>query len=309
MGGSGFNLPINFNSENNLVLEKMKKYQLLEKAMRDYPAGTKYHSVLSPNETAVSTGKFFIDGCDSVAESPTGFCIYRASVEKWGEIIPAEPEKTGLLDGKVAIQVNNEREFKLLMGHYKGKGWVWSSGVDAVNRRGVYFPLPNAIKYHDKFQHSFNGAGYKIVPFSDFAAECNIPVPVFVMKSEDGVPLYVGDFITPVYRKYLGGQNRGEWYLEDPFQLQADVTYTCMERESIDKSKAFHSKEAALKWIDEQNKPVEITKSLWGGKTVIIRQDTITIMRLNDVQTVLYPSDLEDILHHYNVTFRQEKNT
>lgn len=177
----------------------------------------------------------------------------------------------GLLDGRVAIQVNNDMEFKLLMDHYKQKGWesITSQQPDEVVYKN--FSYSPYISYNNKFNNpnsdigkgryfkgvSYDIADYKIIPFTDFAAEVGINVPVFVMKSEDGVDLYEGyKEVVFVTRK---NQETGIW--DDPLQK-------CMAPDVCDKLKneghrvrGFSTKEASEKWIEEQNKPKEISLS------------------------------------------------
>jgi len=249
---------------------------LLEKAMRDYPAGTKFKSSRSSNET-ISSGKFHIlddsEGIDVVMDGG-GFIRYNG---KWAEIIPSEPEKTGLLDGKCAIQVNNEREFKLLMEYYYYiKQWTYFDGE--METRNMKFPT--CVYYKDKYARSSESNaidhGYTIIPFEGFAKEKGIDVPVYIMDSEDGVPLYCGDNAHAVYRKYEGGKNQGDWYYDGRIPLKSGIQYTFMEIESVDKSKAFSTKEAAEKWVEEQNKPKEVVVKLHGGYTVRVEKDKAT---------------------------------
>lgn len=158
--------------------------------------------------------------------------------------------KPGLLDGKCAIQVTNEREFKLLMEHYNSKGWKSNSGDSPTDFPYWY----NYINYGDKFFHNtlknFEFSEHKIIPFKDFAAEVGIKVPVFVMKSEDGVYLYEGDY------QYVANQHEdNQWFLLTNCRpiMKGDETPTWL--------RVFSTKEAAEKWIEEQNKPKEISLS------------------------------------------------
>jgi len=81
---------------------------------------------------------------------------------------------TSILDGKFAIQVNNEREFKLLMEHYKSKGFVSEDNESLINCFNAY-PYPTIIKYsctptHGKVEID----GHKTIQFEDFAKEVGI---------------------------------------------------------------------------------------------------------------------------------------
>lgn len=168
-----------------------------------------------------------------------------------------EPVKPSILDGKVAIQVNNEREFKLLMEHYEGKGWKWNGGQPI---RGFSIKkYPNSIAYHDKvLQYPDSDCpaweeGYKTIPFSGFAAEVGIKVPKFIMKSEDGVDLYEGD---DYHRAYF------EKVWEYDFCTSLREAHAVNRKDELAKqAKAFSTKEAAESWIKEQNIRKEIIVS------------------------------------------------
>lgn len=262
---------------------KIKKYQLLEKAMRDYPKGTMFKSA-STGEVFESSGIFeflFFAGI-SIISKPTG-CVYDMEYDKWAEIIPSEPEEKSILDGKVAIQVNNEREFKLLMEHYDKKGWSSLPGKGPLE---VIFSLAfkyeeYLVSYHNEFccpsyrvckeydydkSSIFNPENYKIIPFADFAAEVGIEVPKFILTSEDGVDLYEGDLF---YSAEL--TNKG-WVLDcwvngRPYELSVDS----LSVTNPDKYKAFSTKESAEAWIKENNKPKEILLNFNGGWSVITK--------------------------------------
>ena len=93
---------------------------------------------------------------------------------------------------------------------------------------------------------NLNHHNYKIITFADFAKEHNIKLPI--LTSEDGVDLYEDDEYFRVYKEY------------DKWQLSKGTFPTYSEMTAInanERCKAFHTKEAALKWIEEQ-KPKEI---------------------------------------------------
>ncbi|SMC52926.1 hypothetical protein [Pedobacter nyackensis] len=200
-------------------------------------------------------------------------------------------EKPSILSGLCAIQVNNEREFKLLMEHYEAKGWKWSSNESPfeVTYKGFGESASTALTYEDRF--SWYSNSYKLIPFADFAAEVGIKSPVFVMKSEDGVPLYIGD---PYYKALK---------LVNGWELSAGTShFTTNDRGNPVRhieSKAFSTKEAAEKWIEEQNKPKAVEVKLYCKKTANIHQDgTIRVFDGSNTMN-LFPSDLEDMLHAY----------
>lgn len=182
-------------------------------------------------------------------------------------------EKPGLLDGKCAIQVNNEREFKLLMQHYESKGWK------STRSTSHYKPaIHEAIDYHDDYfwdeaKVQKEHYGYKVIPFDTFAAELGIKVPVLVMKSTDGVDLYEGDY------QYVANQHEdNQWFLLTNCRpiMKGDETSTWL--------RVFSTKEASEKWIEEQNKPKELIVSEDSQYPAIVTKDyvdidTITISR------------------------------
>jgi hypothetical protein len=155
--------------------------------------------------------------------------------------------KPSILSGKCAIQINNEREFKLLMEHYEGKGWKWASNKKPIDLQP---PLPTSISYEDGCAYNSDyEEGYKVISFSDFIREVGITAFKFVLCSEDRVDLYEGDKYTSAWLE------NGEWNIaacSTPlYAFNAVVT-------DPSTSKAFSTKEAAEKWIEEQNKPKEI---------------------------------------------------
>ena len=237
----------------------MKKHELLEKAMHDYPKGTKFwwpydavkNKVTSSGVFEINNSKWIFDKNDRSKAVFNG--------DNWAEIIAEESPKS-ILDGKVAIQVNNEREFKLLMEHYESNGW-----------KSEYIEIsayPYYIDYKNKFDSSentlaFTSRGEKIIPFQDFAKEVGIEVPKFIMKSEDGVNLYEGDECYNVEIKN-GIASLSKNLFKNLFPCLSSSYFITRPTEY----KAFHSKENALKWIDEQNKPKEITVDLYFMKYI-----------------------------------------
>jgi hypothetical protein len=175
-------------------------------------------------------------------------------------VLPKKAES--ILDGKVAIQVNNEREFKLLMDHYESKGWRSKLGNVPTDTSVWYFmsdrkDYDNIFSYKNEFkrlsykQPDFSPIelGYTIISFADFASEVGIKVPVFIMKSEDGVDLYEGE-------EYhgIGLDTESKWMYSGCYPLNSsNVSYLKSGR-----AKAFSTREAAEKWISEMNKPKEI---------------------------------------------------
>lgn len=156
----------------------MKKHELLQKAMKDYPAGTIARSVWSGDKFK-STGLFKMNGDDVAAIDAGGneLLVFEKEKNKWAEIVS------------------------------------------------------------DK---------------------------VFVMTSEDGVPLYEGDEFIHVSNRF-----EDKWALNDHMKFYASKTHVVTEQPETDK--AFSTKEAALKWIDEQNKPKEIIIDSVHGKFTVTK--------------------------------------
>lgn len=185
-------------------------------------------------------------------------------------------DKKSILSGKVAIQVNNEREFKLLMEYYEAKGWKSMSGTSYTYGKDVFIEdrkAGNLITYGNKFGFPWLGADYEwlkpenytIIPFPDFASEVGIEVPVFVMLSEDGVDLYEGDKYFRAGRS--GPYASGDYIIYETESLKKHHFVCCYP----DSDKAFSTKEAAEAWIKEQNKPKEITIQVEHDQQIIVR--------------------------------------
>lgn len=155
--------------------EPMKKYQLLEKAMQDYPAGTKARFKSVPLADHISNGVFTI------------------------------------------ADLNGDGSTYILTG----------------NHSCVYA----------------NGEWAEIVPDK-----------VFVLRSEDGVDLYVGDAFAFAY-------------LDEAEKWKVTVaSRTILSDDSIATHlKFFSTKEAAEAWIKEHNKPAVIRLKLEGGEAIVTK--------------------------------------
>lgn len=247
----------------------MKKHELLEKAMRDYPAGTVARfGGKAPDHT--SNGKFQItdlnhNGDIQVMSDNGSDCFYADG--EW-----AIPVKDSILSEKCAIQVNNEREFKLLMEHRAYHGW----DVFNIQDGDAKAPNPIIVRHTKKpvfleegCDKGFGTEGYKIIPFQDFAAEAGIEVPVFAMTSEDNVPLYVGDKYSHAYYSDVSAK----WMLgisNSVFSNDSKAVST------PDQVKAFSTKEAAEKWIEQTNIPQQIRIEGDGGYAIVTK-DKLTL--------------------------------
>lgn len=244
--------------------EPMKKHELLKHAYDNYPKGTLATWYKNKDDQFytefISTGIFdFDDDGDIFIVYPNKDDVEYVFIQNdWATVIQAKT--ISILSGKCAIQVNNEREFKLLMEHYDGKGWKWYQNQKPLEYGGDNQTWPRVITYEDEFVFTTKG---QEIPFADFAKEVGIEVPVFVRKTHDGINLYVkDDCYVPQsapkgYSHFTMISARIEW---------KDNT----------NSHFFHSKEAAEAWIKEQNKPSVIRLKLDGGEAIVTK-DKITI--------------------------------
>lgn len=83
----------------------MKKFEMLEKAMRDYPKGT---LLISPSSGTKheSSGVFKIDTTGGVADLESGYMVYSVrSGGHWGEIVTDEKPKEITLHEDTGIPV------------------------------------------------------------------------------------------------------------------------------------------------------------------------------------------------------------
>jgi len=229
----------------------MKKWELLKQAYDKYPKGTKFNA-LRTSDVKESNGAFdLIEQHDDIIIISKEGIIYEAGC--WAKVVI-----DSILDGKVAIQVNNEREFKLLMEHMHSKGWRWIGKHPCIPISNTTIAQVSRLEYQTEVMYQdeflFNIAKeqrskWQIISFADFAAEIGIKVPVFILPSEDGFDLYEGDL--HYIASYSSG---GYWWYNCSQPLYKDhivVTET-------DHNKAFTTKEAAEKWISEMNKPKSI---------------------------------------------------
>lgn len=68
----------------------MKKHELLEKAMKDYPSGTKIYSTSGNGTSHETQMPYCIDECGSVQDN-YGWLIYYKGIDKWADIVPLKP--------------------------------------------------------------------------------------------------------------------------------------------------------------------------------------------------------------------------
>lgn len=237
----------------------MKKHELLKHAYDNYPKGTKFYQIVS-GEEIVSSGKFQItlgDGCFGVCDVEKSHAVYSSPEKVWAEIVKP----------KIAVRVENEKEFKALMKYYDSLGYKDIYNVPAIECELEYFNNGELIKifsFEDKFICPNNFAkndekyglnNYQIIPFSEFSAEHGIKLPL--LTSEDGVDLYEG------CQFYTYFDEEVQVYGPHVLQRNSSVLITPKNR------KAFSTKQAALDWIEAQ-KPKDVIISPDSGYPIIV---------------------------------------
>lgn len=167
----------------------------------------------------------------------------------------ATQEEIDLLEGKkekIVVRVDNEKEFNAIEKYRLSLGFNKSTG-----KGDMEFPL--SMQIEKKWGHTHVSGentylkDYKIIPFSEFAKEHGIRVPLLV--SEDGVELFEGDEYTCVYN------HDNVWYKgNDGLILKPENN--CIDNPQ--ESKAFSNRQAALDWIEVQ-KPKNTQIPLYFG--------------------------------------------
>lgn len=185
---------------------------------------------------------------------------------------------------KIAVRVENEKEFKALMKYYDSLGWT------SQNRYKLQYSHKlgknETITFHDEFfANPIPSENYQIIPFSDFAAEHNIKLPL--LTSEDGVDLYEGDDYHEA--SYYGGGNVWQYVHGPSHRLKTNHRVY----ENREKNKAFSTQQAALSWIEAQ-KPKEIIYNVPESKFTIKIQnnrvsgfDGLAYLDLKDMQYII----------------------
>lgn len=239
------------------ILSKPDFYLYLEEAKQKYPKGTKFKQMTS-KQHITSSGEFEIGeyGVTKAVYDKVNYnFVFKHNNEgvEWAEIVTE----------KIAVKVENEREFKALMNYYDETfGGVFLSQAYVPNSSGQTFIafqkdyLQLEIKCNYGFtldKYNFNG-----VTFHDFAKEHNIKVPLII--SQDGVELFEGDSYHRVYF------NSKKWIYNMYWNNLEEDNFIITDP---DKFKAFSTKESALKWIEDQ-KPTSIGLTLDNGSKATV---------------------------------------
>lgn len=120
------------------------------------------------------------------------------------QLIQILEEEQNTLSGKVAIQVDNEREFNAMMIYYDSKGLKWRHGLKPLDYKFIsktqltdYFNGKKEISQWT--QLDAESAGYKIIPFKDF-------VKIAGIDYMDKVEINMGNLYVTVNEKtaYIG---------------------------------------------------------------------------------------------------------
>lgn len=159
---------------------------------------------------------------------------------------------------KIAVKVENQKEFKALMKYCDSLGYRGMSEISYVfDERWM------CIEYVDGFTkfnpaHYINREDYQIIPFAEFAEEKGIKLPL--ITTLDGRELFESD-------EYWSANNLyGTWVLSNDSKSDKGPYKLCRNSSDItnpDDHKPFSTKEAALSWIEAQKPKREF---LSGGK-------------------------------------------
>jgi len=148
---------------------------------------------------------------------------------------------------KVAVRVNNEREFKILMKHYNELGWIAFSS--ATPKEIVDFNKTTPLltwTYHDRFfaiRSLSDSVDYKIIDFDFFCAQKGIANPKPILTTEDGVDIYDKSRLIFTVKNHCDG-----WYHNGCNHANTTLA------NKPEYFKFFYSKEAADKWLERHNR-------------------------------------------------------
>lgn len=214
----------------------MKKHELLKHAYDNYPKGTKYKQHPYSEIINIASGNYEINDVSVYdVEEDLALFIYSDKFAVWAQIVKP----------KIAVKVENEKEFKALMKYCDSLGYDSQNGHNLEYQHK--YGKNEIIAFHTHFfANPTPSENYQIIPFSGFASEHNIKLPL--LTSEDGVDLYEGD-------KYiLVGIIKDNWIILSFSAILKDYAKVIRESKNY---KSFFDKQAALDWIEAQ-KPKEI---------------------------------------------------
>jgi hypothetical protein len=181
---------------------------------------------------------------------------------------------------KIAVKVENEKEFKTLMKYYDSLGYAWEHG-EKPNDYKCKIKFPSFIPFENNFV-SVSGVNafpdnkwndYQVIPFAEFAKDNGVKLPLMV--SQDGKDLHDGDEYWVVNVK----ENRIYSGMGRLGKLHAPLKYPL-------EYKAFSTKEAALSWIEAQKpKTYELYCGIISDKGLAIRNG-ITFLNKVEIEVI-----------------------
>lgn len=196
-------------------------------------------------------------------------CFYGANETKntkitFGQLIDLlnEPKK-------LAVKVENEKEFKALMKYFKENKLCHTASMP-----GPYtthdFCYGNCFTFHDKwFSIKDTDTDYQIIPFAEFAEEKGIKLPL--ITSEDGVDIFIDD---EIFLCYISSETKLPVMQKN---YATKILYT---------SKVFKREESALSWIDEQKpKTYELDCGIISDKGLAIRNG-LTFLNKVEIEVI-----------------------
>lgn len=237
----------------------MKKHELLKYAYDNYPKGTKVKSIYD-DTISISSGVFVLSTniwCD-LGDCSKDFDVYDFANKKWAEVV----------NPRTAVIITNEFEYNQVKKAFKELRFGYSSSnYSAWGGQTIYAKC----EYMLDWGVNLNDKEYTAVSFQDFAKEHNIRIPLLV--SEDGVDLFEGDVYFNV--QLVGGNNK-KW------KLISEIPSTGLNDKHFvfhtpNEGKAFSTKQAALYWIEEANKPKEIIVSPNSNYPITVTKDGASI--------------------------------
>jgi len=239
--------------------EQAEKYRKVLKAMGE-PIGQGYYIDIwdkEQDQLSINSTEKWVCGCGFSGKKQITF----------GQLIDLLSTPA-----KIAVKVDNEKEFNALMKYYDSLGYVWNGGAKPMNKKNLNM-YPNSIKFEDKFQHSVGeeNKDYQIIPFADFAKDKGIKLPR--ITTFDGVDLFNGDRLISVNIDglYIGN---------DDFVINEIDSF-------LPTHHYFSTKKSALDWIEAQ-KPKSITVELFTLRVnAICHPDKVIIKDLYDESSVV----------------------
>lgn len=261
-----------------------KKWELIKEAYDRYPKGAKAFWVLGKER--ILSGEYELTPAGDVFDAQANFYLY--DQHRWATIVETE-QKPDLLEGKVAIRVNDGHEFKALMKHYEQKGWKWKSGNLPVDYIPTFLPHSGVISYEQEFTcNDDDYSGYKTINFPDFAAHVGIEVRKPLLRSEDDVGLFEGDDYHAV--RLLPS---GKW----EYCAHQKIYNGHLVIQLPGQAKAFSTREAAEAWVADKNpKEIVLFENRPSCPTVVLTSNGLYRKEPYEDDVLMFlPDELEEI--------------